>query len=249
MRYAVISDVHANAMALTLVLESILEACVDRILCLGDIVGFHTYPGECIDLLRSHGVTCIAGNHDDGVRGKLGPRFFSKEIWESIEWTRNQLNAEQMDFLCGLPAQQLLDDRIWTMHGTSGSSRRYLVGRFRLMSVACRMKNAGIRVAFHGHTHRPTGYRMSGTVFPSHVDVIDTSQPLSLLDTSCYIVNPGSVGQPRTKHTEATFNLFDTETGLLTWRKVAYDYAKVVKETLTTFPTHHHLYERFRGMS
>ena len=246
MRYAVISDIHANVHALKAVLDAIRLEGVDRILCLGDLVGFHTSPGECIDMLRSHDVTCIAGNHDKGVTGELGRRLFPRECWEAIEWTREQLSKDQIDFLRTLPSHLVVDDLMMLMHGMMGSSHIYLVGRTKLTFAALWLKRAGIPLAFYGHTHQSSAYRISGKVFPRYVESHDTTRPLFFSEHVQHLINPGTVGQPRTTDTRAIFALLDTTSRRITWMHVAYDYGAVVEETLKIFPSHERLYRRFQ---
>jgi predicted phosphodiesterase len=110
MKVALISDIHANATALGLVLEFIkAQDGIEKIFCLGDVVGFHTSPGECIDLLQECRVQCIAGNHDAGVTGKLGKEKFPWDCWEGIEWTRKKINQRQLNFLESLPSQTVVE--------------------------------------------------------------------------------------------------------------------------------------------
>jgi predicted phosphodiesterase len=246
MKIAIISDIHANLPALRAVLESIRRDEVDRTVCLGDIVGFHTSPGECIDLLLSHGVTCIAGNHDDGVVGKLGPQYFPRECWEAIAWTRRELRPDHLSFLLQLPRTLSLDDAGLLMHGMFENNHRYLVGRAKLLYTSLRMKAGGWRLAFHGHTHSASCYRIHGKLLPLRVEQLATSTPLYLSQHTRYIINPGSVGEPRNGDPRAMYAVLDTETSCIMWQRTRYDHAGVIQQTLSCFPTHARLHSPAR---
>ena len=110
MKLAVISDIHANVPALTAVLDAIAAERVDRIVCLGDVTGYHTEPDGCVDLLRQAGALCVAGNHDRAVIGALGTEGFSPIAQRAIAWTRERLAPATRDFLAALPLKRAIDD-------------------------------------------------------------------------------------------------------------------------------------------
>src|SRR4051812_9332739 len=103
MRLAILSDIHANLEALQAVLRDISVQSVDRVVCLGDIVGYNTNPAECVALLRELDPLCIAGNHDRAVSGQITTEGFSGTAARAVAWTRRQLSADIIDFLGGLP--------------------------------------------------------------------------------------------------------------------------------------------------
>ena len=244
MRYAIISDIHANATALNAVLDEIHNEDVDRIVCLGDIVGVHTAPGECIDQIVANNILCIAGNHDAGVAGRLGSRFFPRECWQAIEWTRAQLTPDHIGFLRHLPGQMVIENRAWAMHGSFDNSRRYVVGGTMVTCAALRLNWRGFRLAFFGYTHQAACYRLRDSVVPWPCDDLDTTVPLTLPAEKIHLVNPGSIGQSRTGDTRAAFAIFNDGDRQIAWRRVAYDYGAVIRQTLAVFPEHEHLYTR-----
>jgi predicted phosphodiesterase len=247
MKAAIISDIHANATALRLVLNDVAKWGVQRIFCLGDVVGFHTEPGECIDLLQEHEVQCIAGNHDAGVTGKLGKEKFPHECWEAIEWTRGQLNDRQMKFLRSLSTQAVVDHTFWMMHGIFGDVYHYLVGDLRLRVVATRLKLSRISVGFYGHTHRQMCAKLSNRLLSFTIEEIAQLDQVNLVDRATYLINPGTVGQPRSKDARAFYAIVDTDHMMVRFLRIGYDYDAVVRKTLSVFPAHARLYARFHS--
>ncbi|HEY6952312.1 MAG TPA: metallophosphoesterase family protein [Bacteroidota bacterium] len=246
MKAAFISDIHANATALQLVLDDIAAGgSIEKIYCLGDIVGFHTAPVECIELVRNNGIECLGGNHDAGVAGKLGENKFPRECWEAIEWTRAKLNSSQLRFLEGLPFQMMIARQFRLMHGMFENVTTYLVGTMKLRYVAARTSIDRFPLAFYGHTHAPRCYQfMNGLLgYPMIEHPHDSVVPLRTQST--YLVNPGSIGQPRTADHSARYCVFDTVLREVTFKRIRYDYNNVLAQTLSVFPGHEAMYQRF----
>ncbi len=246
MKLAIISDIHANATALKLVLGFLkARGGVEKIFCLGDIVGFHTSPGECIDLVRENVVTCIAGNHDAGVAGSLGEKKFPWECWEAIQWTRKNITHQQLRFLESLPHQTIVDNAFWMMHGIFGDPHHYMVGDLKHQYAFLRLRFAGIRLGFYGHIHKQTCFKKSLKEFSSAIEPMAISQPVVIEQRAAYLMNPGTVGQPRTNDPHARFAIVDLDEGLITFEKIPYDYSTVLDRTLGVFPRHTAIYKRF----
>lgn len=246
MKLAIISDIHANATALKIALAAIRATPgVDRIICLGDVVGFHTQPGECIELVRANNIRCISGNHDAGVAGKLGEEKFPWECWEAIEWTRKELDRAQHQFLQSLSTMTAEGRQFWMMHGVLGDVHHYMNREWKVRYVASRLWLARCRFGFFGHTHTQTCYRIGGLPFAGTLEALDVAQPISLDDRSTYLINPGTIGQPRTRDSHVRFAFIDFENRLLTFERIPYDYASVTRQTLNVFPRHAPLYKRF----
>jgi predicted phosphodiesterase len=245
MLVGVISDVHANVQALRLVMADMRDRGVEKVVCLGDLVGFHTHPGECIDLLRSESVFCILGNHDAGVIGKLDRHRFPVECWDVIEWTRGQLSSDQLQYLSSLPNHTRVDGSMWLMHGYFRNVTRYLVGNIRIALAGSRLRIRGIRLGFYGHTHHPKAHVVDGTLPLNNVRELAPSGILTNRH-SVYLCNPGTVGQPRTADACTRYLTFDSEGNNITFHRIEYDYAEVVNETLSHFPRHASFYDRFQ---
>ncbi|MEK9139100.1 MAG: metallophosphoesterase family protein [Bacteroidota bacterium] len=246
MKYAIISDIHANLTALELTLKSIdASGAGEKICCLGDIVGFHTSPGECIDLLQERGITCIAGNHDAGVVGKLAAEKLPRECWEAIEWTRRKLSPRQLDFLRSLPNQMVIGKEFWLMHGIFNDVYHYMVSTLTLRYTAARLRMAGIPLAFFGHTHTRKCHEFPRGSFVFAYHDHHAEGEISLNENFTYLVNPGTVGHPRTRDTGARYCILDTERRTVLFVRIPYDYGAVVQRTLAVFPGHRASYARF----
>lgn len=246
MKYAIISDIHANLTALELVLGEIRRRDdVDQTFCLGDLVGFHTRPAECIDLLRENNILSLTGNHDAGVSGRMGEKYFPKECWEAILWTREQLSPSQIEYLRSLPAHVKPNGAMWLMHGIFNDLYHYMVGSLKPRLAALRLKASQIRLGFFGHTHRTVVHRSNSLLLRMTSAIPSPNSRLSLDDRSTYLINPGSVGQPRTSYTQAKFLILDLQQREVEFVHLEYDYAPVVDATLSVFPRHERLYNRF----
>lgn len=224
MRLAIISDIHANIEALSTSLREITAAQVDRIICLGDIVGYNANPSECIALLREAAALCVAGNHDRAVAGQVKTTSFSAAAARAVAWTRRHLTADELDFLAGLPSQLSIEDCLVAVHqtlhriedcemaGLDSEERRQLTFQ-ALMHHPSRA-----RICAFGHTHQVGIYELRDERSYSH-----DKPEVPLRDGAMYLVNPGTVGQPRSADRRATFMLLDTDSKAVSIRRVPYD--------------------------
>ena len=248
MKFAVISDIHANATALRFVLDSIREQRVEKIYCLGDVVGFHTSPGECIDLLQHHRIECIAGNHDAGVVGSMKEEQFPRECWEAILWTRRNISEGQLKFLQALQSQKVVDKKFWLMLGIFGDPYHYMTGGWTHQYAFLRLQLAGIRFAFYGHIHRQTCFKSPRRMVPREISSVEAEGSVPLDGNSIYLINPGTIGQPRNNESDAKFALVDLGIGSIMFKRIPYDYSTVLRRTLEVFPSHASMYRRFGTM-
>lgn len=228
MRYAVLSDIHANIEALDAVLADARAAGAARLLCLGDVVGYNADPEACIDRLREAGALCISGNHDRATVGALDPAGFGAAARRAVRWTQAQLSPEGMCYLAGLP-QLLLIDGLLLVHGAlhpQPNDRLHLSTRARVRSSLRALQRGGYgeRACFFGHTHRQV-------IYEARPGPLGARWPRSLHRGGLrlrpgggrYLINPGSVGQPRDGDPRAAYALYDSESGLLLLRRVPYD--------------------------
>ena len=226
MRYAILSDIHANLESLTQVLHSLRSDSIDAYYCLGDIVGYGANPNECIDEIRNICRMSLAGNHDWAAAGALALDYFNDFARESIVWTQGVLAQDNASYLSRL--QLVLDDPAMTMvHGTLPDP-----GAFHYMF------NSGIAretfevmqtdVCFVGHTHVAGVFMQDGRgrVF------FDATPRVTLKPTFKYIVNVGSVGQPRDNDPRAAYCIFDTAALTIEIKRAAYDTRAVRRKIL-----------------
>lgn len=202
MRYAFISDVHSNWEALQAVFQSCQEQDVHRIFCVGDIVGYGANPKECIDLIQSQQIISVAGNHDWAACGKLNTDNFNPAAKAAIDWTRAQLDSHEVEYLKQLPVF-FREDSFVMAHASlhKPSSFHYIKDIVGTVDTFYLMKE---NVCFIGHTHVPKIYRQKD----SRVEYVNL--PAAMVEPGCkYIVNVGSVGQPRDGNPLACYCIYD----------------------------------------
>ena len=126
MRLAILSDIHANLEAFRAVLARIKELRADRLLCLGDVVGYSADPNACVDLMRSEGIACVMGNHDAAASGMVEPDHFNLPARQAVYWTRERLTGENRSYLRELPRVMQIED-LFLCHGTINDTNHYLL--------------------------------------------------------------------------------------------------------------------------
>ncbi len=221
MRYAVISDIHSNLEALSAVISKIAGLKADRILCLGDIVGYNTNPNEVIDILKSEKALCIIGNHDAVAFGLREPEDFNPLAKTAVLWTREQLTDENKTFLSNLPKELKVDD-FYIIHGSIHDTDRYILDKVDIMENFQFMETlvGKPQIGFFGHTHVRTAY-----IYYRDVISVDLSFELALSPMRKYLINPGSVGQPRDYDPRASFLVYDTMEKKVAFYRTDYDIA------------------------
>jgi predicted phosphodiesterase len=232
-RYGLISDVHANLEALTRVLSELERERVDRLVCLGDSVGYHANPNECLSLIRATGATCIAGNHDRAAVRSIEPRHFGRTARHAIHWTRRMLAPEHARFLKSLEVFGILDDRCSLVHAALHPSPndRYHLSKPERIAASFGVLSSGAiggRVCFFGHTHRAAVHRFDGQTLSS-VAIADVPQKVAL-DDQYYLINPGSVGQPRDGNARAAFAVYDSADHSIEFHRTEYDVASCLRK-------------------
>lgn len=226
MKFAIISDIHANLEALQATLQRVSMQTVDRIVCLGDIVGYNTNPAECIALLREFDVLCIAGNHDRAVTGQITTDGFSYAAARAIAWTRRRLGSDDLAFLAALPLKLRLDGHLVMVHGALHPETGCELVRLnndelrRLSFKALAADPSGAHVCAFGNTHRLGIFELREDEI-----VARTGDEVLLREDAYYLINPGTVGRPLTADPRATYFLFDVARQVIAVQRVAYDAA------------------------
>jgi predicted phosphodiesterase len=220
MRIGVLSDVHANLEALDAVLADVEQRGCDALVCLGDFVGYGPDPVGCVARLRGRLRMAVVGNHDRAAVGERPIDDFNPFAQEAIVWTRAHLDADTRAYLLALPERADLDGLLFV----HGSPRRpvdeYIVdGRTARASFVA----DPFRIAFVGHTHVPA-------IFEEAHHRVRLAEwlpgiPTPLRRDHRYIVNAGSVGQPRDSNRDAAYVVFDAEERSVTLLRVPYDLA------------------------
>ncbi len=220
MRTAVIADIHANLEALTAVLESIKAFTVDETVCLGDMAGYNANPNECLDILRSEQIRCILGNHDACAAGIEEPDVFNSQARAAVLWTREQLSEENRQFLTSLPREERVRD-FFLFHGSIHDTDRYILYRNDAVENFRRLAAlpGPLSIGFFGHTH-------VRAVLIEQQGILSTSlspEDLELFSGKRYLINPGSVGQPRDGDPRAAFLVYDDQDHKVVFHRVEYD--------------------------
>jgi predicted phosphodiesterase len=217
MRILVLSDIHANLIALETVLRNAGE--FDRIWCLGDVVGYGPEPNACIETLRRYDLVCIAGNHDWAVLDKLELEDFNADARRAVLWTREQLNVQNLDWLHALPDSFRTED-FTLVHG----SPRAPLWEYVLTSGIARInfEYLDTSLCLIGHTHIPIIYRYDNDTQNVTAEPLPEEIPVPLQGERM-MINPGSVGQPRDGDPRAAFALLDLDTLTLTHYRIEYN--------------------------
>lgn len=211
MRYLVISDIHANLQALDAVLAAAKDHAHERVLVLGDLVGYGADPNAVVDRIRGLGsYGLIRGNHDKVGSGVESAEGFNAVARSAIRWTYDALTASNREWLANLPMGPVtVDDVIEICHGTPFDEDAYVFDDLD----ALRALNASQReLCLYGHTHVQIGYALVGDQFT--LTTLDEIRPLRIAvpEGGKHLVNPGSVGQPRDGDPRAGFAIVDTTT-------------------------------------
>ena len=224
MRIAVLSDIHANRLALDAVLADAGQ--VDAIWQLGDIVGYGPEPDAVVERLREVGATGVRGNHDTAACGGSEIDWFNPEARRAMEWTRNAISTATVDWLAALP-DRTTEGVCDLVHGSHRDPLWEYVTSRDVALANLRALSDGTHLGLHGHTHMPIAFVEDGgglAVIRGH-----PGTPLELAGRPA-LVNPGSVGQPRDGDPDASYLIWEPEEERITWRRVPYDVAAVQRQ-------------------
>lgn len=221
MRLAIFADIHANRQALAACLDFARAHGAERMVCLGDIVGYGADPEWAVDTvmdLVDDGALAVIGNHDHAIG--TPSESMNAEAQMAIEWTRGRLSVAQRHFLAGLPLTRREEDRLYVHSEASHPARWHYV---RGTADAARsIESTDAHVAFCGHIHRPALYSMSQAA--KMTSFIPTAGvPVQLLGGRRWLAVLGSVGQPRDGNPAASFVMLDTASREITYCRVPYD--------------------------
>ena len=237
MRFGIISDIHGNLLALESVLEQLDAAGIDRLICLGDVVGYGPDPIECLDLVFDRDALMVIGNHEEAMFRPEIAKSFREVAREAIEWTSRRINAMRPDLverIQQLPGMIYLESDLMLVHDSPiPGGRRYLVDE---TSAAPAFRGVDTSICLVGHTHLPGCFRRVGgdpsAVVESHVGSPGISLELDL--DARFILNPGSVGQPRDGDPRAAYAVLDLDARRISWRRAGYDIPAAQARTLAS---------------
>ncbi|MCL4306127.1 metallophosphoesterase family protein [bacterium] len=207
MKLGIISDIHGNLPALEAVIEDCERQGLASIICLGDIVGYGASPNDCCELVREKCFACVMGNHDSALCGLTPMQFFNAYARSAIEWSVNVMDDSHLNWLKGLPLVHSVES-VLCVHATpkDPGAWNYIHNPDEAIQHFDAMPPG--RTAFIGHSH-----------IPAHFAGPENRR----------IINVGSVGQPRDRNPQASYVVFDTETGSFRWSRVSYDILKAAQ--------------------
>jgi diadenosine tetraphosphatase ApaH/serine/threonine PP2A family protein phosphatase len=221
MRRLILSDIHGNLEALEAVISD-AQGRYDEVVCCGDIVDYGANPREAIAWVRASAARVVRGNHDRAAWEPAVRESFTPSAQIAAEWCARILSAQDLEWLRGLPAGPLWGDEFGLVHGSPADEDAYLESTTDVRDIDQFLER---RLCFLGHTHVQGGWqwqpggirRMRGPLAGEPARVLD------LDPDAFYLINPGSVGQPRDHDPRAAYAIWDAAERLLTYRRVAYD--------------------------
>ena len=218
MKVAVISDIHANRQAFEAVLEEIAASDAAELWCLGDLVGYGADPDACVALARNHAAVCLAGNHDMAVTGEIPMDEFSRGASLAAQWTQEVISAENLQFLSGLRPQGQ-EGPVGLYH----ASPRDPVWEYVLSALLAELclDSQDQRIGLIGHSHVALAFvREQGELATGEPRRAGTELDIS---SGEWLLNPGSVGQPRDGDPRAAWLLLDLDGQSASFRRTEYD--------------------------
>jgi diadenosine tetraphosphatase ApaH/serine/threonine PP2A family protein phosphatase len=221
MRYLIFSDVHSNLEALEAVLRQAPRESYDRLIVLGDIVGYGADPNAVVERVRSLPPdVIIRGNHDKVSSGVETADGFNEAARRAAAWTFDALSPENRAYLAGLlPGPMIIDDTLEICHGSPIDEDEYI---FEPTDAIEAMRAMERPLCFFGHTHVQIAYWLEGGSFDVIVTGPDEETLLKLQPGKSYLINPGSVGQPRDGDARAAYAMYDSDVSIVTLRRVTY---------------------------
>jgi len=217
MKYAILSDIHGNLEAFQAVLKDLSCEKIDQVFFLGDIVGYGTDPNQCIEILQELTPFVVAGNHDWATAGLIDTSYFNPVAESAIEWTIRKVTINHRGFLRKLPLIQI-QNNITLVHATpyKPSAWNYI---FSLIEASLNFLHFDQQICFIGHSHIPTVFVQNeeGKTY------VLPETTFTLNESHRYIINVGSVGQPRDGDFRAAYGIYNQDDSCFTLKRISYD--------------------------
>jgi predicted phosphodiesterase len=220
MRYLILSDIHGNREALSAVLARVRRKRWDKAIFLGDLVGYGAHPNQTVEMVRAlKPLVAIRGNHDKVCSGVEDGEMFNRVALQAAQWTRSRLTQSNLRWLYHLPeGPVIVDDTFAIAHGTPIDEDAYIFGEIEALNV---FRQTTFSLCFFGHSHFPVVFGLS----PEAIHTVLTTVPtfrFRLEPGMRYLVNPGSIGQPRDGCPLASFAIYDSDKNAVTISRVPY---------------------------
>lgn len=230
MRYLILTDIHGNLEAFQAVLKAVRKKRIDRYIVLGDLVGYGASPNEVVQKIISlKPLSIIRGNHDKAVAGLDSVQTFNPIAAAAIFWTKKVVNKKNLDFIRRLEqSPRIVDETITICHGAPFDEDYYIFGEF---DAAEAFSYSNTPVCFFGHTHFPFVYMENdGNVEGTFLE--GDANEVKLEKGAKYLINPGSIGQPRDRNPKAAYAVYDSATRVVKFHRVEYDIELAQKKIL-----------------
>ncbi len=221
MKYAIVSDIHSNLEALNVVIEEIEKRKVDHIICLGDVVGYGANPSECLAIITDEAEAIIMGNHDQAVEDVELRNYFNDWAKTAIEWTAKKLTSEEKRKIRNFSPIVIDQKANVTWSHSSIHEPEEFHYLFQFMDAESSFKKLETNFGFFGHTHIPSFFSAKS----KEARYLPAGQ-YQLFKNEHYLINPGSVGQPRDRNPKLSFALFDSSELMLEVIRLDYDNQK-----------------------
>jgi len=230
MRYLIFSDIHSNLEAFKAVLSTSESNGVDKYVFLGDAVGYGANPNEVLELLCNlEPLVAIRGNHDKVVAGIESGFNFTRHARLAALWSRKQITEANKTFLAELNmGAVVVDDTFEIVHGSPADEDDYIFSDWEARRV---LTSSERWITFFGHTHKPVIYRESESGFKRMSSGQDGCR-YQLSSDDKYLINPGSVGQPRDYNPKSSFAIFDGDAKTIEIKRIEYDIESTQKKIL-----------------
>lgn len=231
MRYLILADIHANLDALNAVLERAKKERIDKYIILGDVIDYGAEPNETIKVLR--GLTpqeVVRGDHEKIFTGELSEEYFDPEVLRCTRWTKKQLTEDSMEYVKSLPkGPRTIDGIFEIVHGSYPDEDMYILDSETLITSFTYLKAP---IGFFGHTHVPVIFIRKADGKNEVAGFRGGENVFQLKDGEKYLINPGSVGQPRDNNPDTAFAVFDSDAKTVTMFRVPYDKDSAAKKIM-----------------
>ena len=228
MRFLILSDIHANWEALEAVLGQ-AQGRYDKILCCGDIVGYGADPDVVTEWVRQNAGSVIRGNHDKACAGLEDLEWFNPVARTSALWTQENTKPQNIAYLRNLPQGPEAIDTFQILHGSPIDEDEYLISEQDAAQV---LPYLDVSLSFFGHTHLQGGFQIIRNGIKRIPKAGGGMDEMSLEADCWYLINPGSVGQPRDGDSRAAYAIYDPEARLVSYYRVKYDVRGAQKKIL-----------------
>jgi diadenosine tetraphosphatase ApaH/serine/threonine PP2A family protein phosphatase len=223
-RFLILSDIHANWEALDAVLQETAGRYEEIVVC-GDFVGYGADPNRVIEWARGSVQSVLRGNHDKACAGLLDLEWFNAAARVSSLWTHDALSSENLDYLRKLPQGPIESDGFAAIHGSPADEDEYLITRSEIASIVDELERP---LTFFGHTHLQGAFlcHRNGVKELAKPARTENERAIELEADAFFLINPGSVGQPRDADPRAAYVLYDSEQQIISMHRVPYAVGK-----------------------